>query len=94
MAVRRIGKLTTLVAEEELPPQRTSVSARFHQSGKITLYVKGEEIASGQAEGALTAVPLGGLEMGADTVSRVAEYPAENQFLGSIQDVVLTLADN
>ena len=94
MAVRRIGKLTTLVAEEELPPRQTSVSARFHQSGKITLYVNGEEIASGQVEGALTTVPLGGLEVGADTGSRVVEHPAENQFLGSIQNVVLLLADD
>ncbi len=94
LAVRRNGKLTTVMAEAKLPPKRVPVSARFHRSGKITLYVKGEEIASGQVEGALNAVPLGGLEVGLDSGSRVGDYPGENQFLGDLEDVVITLGDH
>ena len=94
LAVRRNGKLTTVMAEGKLPPKWIPVSARFHRSGKITLYVKGEETASGRVEGALTAVPLGGLEVGVDSGSRVGDYPAKNQFLGGLQDVVLTLGDS
>ncbi len=83
-AMRRGGKLATLVAPEPLGRGPVRVEAELATDGRATLTVNGKVAASGAGFGPLNHTPQDGLQVGRDSGGAVGDYKAPFAFTGRI----------
>ena len=91
LAVRRGGKLQTVMAAGKLPEGAVEVEAVLARSGKVTLKAAGEVVAEGKVAGAMQRVPIEGLHVGNDGGAAVGDYEAPGEFSGRIEKLTLRL---
>lgn len=65
--------------------------ARLDAKGVLTLTLDGQSAATAAAGGPLAAMPVDGLDVGADTRGAVGPYEAPNTFSGTIESVTIDL---
>ena len=87
-ATRHGGKLTVIAASVGLS-SAASVRAELSRDGNVVLQADGEDLASGKAPSALSAMPIDGLQVGSDANGAVGEYEAPFRFPGKIVDVTI-----
>jgi arylsulfatase len=90
-ALRRGGKLTSIVTKEALALKPTKIEADLAADGAMTLTLDGQTAASGKAPGLLNRTPTDGLQVGSDQNAAVGPYEAPFPFGGKIGKVVLEL---
>ena len=91
LAVRRDGKLQTIMAAGKLSEGAVAVEAVLAKNGKVTLKQGGKVIAEGKAGGSMRRVPLEGLHAGNDGDAAVGDYKAPSSFNGTIEKLTLRL---
>lgn len=67
--------------------------ARLDVNGALTLKLDGQIAGTASTHGPISAMPVDGLDVGADTGGAVGSYRAPNPFTGAIQSVVIELDD-
>jgi len=92
-AVRHDRKLSTVTADEVLPPGPIKVSATLAKDGTVTLSAAGSQVASAKTPGPLADMPGEGLQVGRDLAGSVGKYDSTNPFAGIIEKVTVKLAD-
>ena len=91
LAVRRDGKLQTIMAAGKLSEGAVAVEAVLAKNGKVTLKQDGKVIAEGKTGGSMRRVPLEGLHAGNDGEASVGDYKAPGAFNGTIEKLTLRL---
>jgi arylsulfatase len=66
-----------------------NVVAKLTPDGTMTINLDGVLAATAKAPGPLTIMPTDGLNVGSDTGGLVANYGANNQFSGTIENVII-----
>jgi arylsulfatase A-like enzyme len=87
--VRRNGKLSTVTAKQPLPAAPVEVIATLSKQGEVSLTANKTPLASAQLEGALTAQPTDGLQVGRDDKAAVGDYETPFAFGGKIERAVI-----
>ena len=91
LAVRRDGRLQTVIATGKLSEGAVAVEAVLAKNGKVTLKQDGKGIAEGKTGGAMRRVPIEGLHAGDDGDAAVGDYKAPGAFNGTIAKLTLRL---
>lgn len=90
-AVRRGGRLSTVVADADLPAAPIEILASLSKKGEVTLTANGKVVGEGPVPGPMTAHPTDGLQVGRDTGGAVGDYEAPFPFGGRIDRVTIEL---
>lgn len=90
-ALRRGGKLTTVISEQPLPAAPWDLRVVMAKAGQVQMRVNGHHAGSGSVGGLLETQPIDGLQVGSDTGGAVGDYEAPNAFRGTIERVVIEL---
>jgi arylsulfatase len=88
-AIRRDNKLTTIKAQEPLPPAPVSVDAIIEKNGAIRLAQGGKTLAFSPSGGPLMITPIDGLSVGWDMGHPVGNYKGAFLFKGKIKKVIV-----
>ena len=92
-AVRRKGKLTRIVSKELLPSETSLITAKYDQSGNLSLTSFKKEFARGKVDGAMLETPIDGLSVGYDRGDPVSNYQGPFPYEGTIKAVVLQVSE-
>jgi len=76
-----------LAAKNKLPDDWVTITAELRDDKTMSIAVNGDIVASGKAHALLSGFPGDGLQVGADTISPVGNYQANNHFRGMIRRV-------
>ena len=90
-ATRHSGKLSLVTASQPLPSGKSTIIVDYATDGAVQVTVDGEPAATGKVPGAMSQMPLDGLQVGQDTNGAVGQYSAPNPFAGTIEDVSINL---
>ena len=74
-------------ARNKLPDGWVAVKAELRKDKTMALSVNGKTVATGTAKALVSGLPGDGLQIGADTISPVGDYRANNHFNGLIRKV-------
>jgi arylsulfatase A-like enzyme len=88
--VRESGETATVSTREAISGPHTAI-ARLEADGKMSLVLDGKSIGTAKAPGLIGAMPVDGLEVGADKAGQVGPYGADNEYHGKIESVVVEL---
>ena len=72
-AVRRSGKLEILSAEQEFPAE-SEIELNYRKNGQVLVKVNGQTMIEGKTGGAMTEMPVDGLQVGDDKNGNVSDY--------------------
>ena len=86
-------KETTILATQQIPPNRFVVKASLASDGRLTLTLNGKQVAVGKAPGPIATQPEEPLEVGRDTAWSVGPYKQPNPFQGRIERVVVEVGE-
>jgi hypothetical protein len=90
----RKGKQAGSVATPEaLSTGPHTVVARLAAGGELSLSLDGKPAATASGPGLIEAMPTDGLDVGSDKGGLVGSYTGDNQFSGSIESVIIELAE-
>lgn len=92
--VVRITGTTTSIAAAESISGAHAATAHLAADGSLTLKLDGQIVAEGKTKGTLPAMPVDGLDVGADTAGLVGNYGPANSFVGTIKSVTVDLDTN
>jgi len=84
-ASRHNGKLTVIRSDESIPPKRFNLSGSLAGDGSVELALNGRQIARGKTPGAISSMPVDGLQVGADKNGAVGEYAVPFAYAGKVQ---------
>ena len=84
-ATRHNGKLTVIAADVKLPAKPFKLDGSLAKNGATHLSLNGKQIAKGKTPGAMTSMPVDGLQVGADTGGAVGDYQAPFAFGGKVE---------
>lgn len=87
--VRSNGKLSTIKGKKRIIGGWHHLAAVLNEDLTMTLYVDGQNVATGQAAGLLKKDPVQGMEIGADNQTAVGDYQSPNVLTGIIDEVRL-----
>lgn len=88
--VRSRAKVITASTASVVTGAHTAV-ARLDAKGALTLTLDGQPSANANASGPVGAMPVDGLDVGADTGGAVGPYRGPNPFGGTIESVLIEL---
>jgi arylsulfatase A-like enzyme len=91
LAVRAAQQLSAVSATESLPAGKRKVEAVVTADGGVTLLVDGRKTGEGKLAQLIARQPAEGLTIGSDGKGAVGDYPAPNDFKGSVANVTVTL---
>jgi len=80
---------TTVTGSDKLPGGWVHLAGQLRDKGAMVLLVNGKVVAEGKAPGLLAAKPNDGLQIGADTGSRVGRLKGDSAFGGVIDELTL-----
>ena len=83
------SKLTTISDPNDFPTSGAMIGAHLDPTGKLTLAINGDEVATKQGK-PIKNHPADGLQVGEDSGSQVGEY-GNGEFNGTVSDLVLSL---
>ena len=87
-------KRTVVTDPNKLPKGDVKVKAELSKKGALTLYINGEKVAKGKADGSLSIHPNGIMLVGKASVRYpkyipIGNYEIDNVFKGTISDVTV-----
>lgn len=85
-AVRRHQQLTLLSSQEQVPTGAFSIEASL-MNDRLTLWINGEEVATGKSPGLLDVEPNEGRTVQADPQTAVGDYLPPYRFEGKVRNV-------
>ena len=88
-ATRVDSQLTTITAPDAFPSSGALIGAHLDPTGKLTLAIDGQEVATTQGK-PIKSHPADGLQVGEDEGSQVSVY-GNGAFSGTVSDLVLSL---
>jgi len=91
--IRASGNATSITTPEKVSGAHTAV-AQLAPDGTLKLKLDGQQVAEGKAPGALTTMPVDGLDVGSDKGGLVGDYGEANAFVGSIKSAIVELDEN
>jgi len=84
-ATRHNGKLTVIASEAKLPGQPFKLEGSLAKNGSVKLSLDSKPIAEGKTPGAMSSMPVDGLQVGSDTGGAVGEYQAPFAYGGKVE---------
>ena len=90
-AIRRDSVLSLVAGESPISPAVLQFS--LQKDGKVSVVADGVVLLKGAVPGVLTAMPLDGLQVGADSSGIVGDYPADFSYDGQIKSVKLAIQE-
>lgn len=90
---RAKGTPVVVTSDRPVPYDPVAIEARFGKDGAIKLFIAGQLVGEGRAEGPLSDLPTEGLTVGADPPAAVGTYEAPNAFVGTIEGLRLVLGE-
>jgi arylsulfatase len=90
----RVGGTAAMVSVDQVSAGAHTAVAQLAKSGGLTLTLDGKaSITSTDAGRMFSAMPVDGLDVGADEGGLVGAYTGSNRFKGDIESVVITIQD-
>jgi outer membrane protein assembly factor BamB len=85
--IRTDGYVHSVEATEKVRARWVHIAGVLTAGKKLKLYINGKLSSEGEQSGPITAIPLQGMEIGADAAGSVGTYKTPSLFKGSIDDV-------
>lgn len=85
--IRTDGYVYSVVATEKVRARWVHIAGVLTAGKELKLYINGKLNNEGEETGPISAIPLQGMEIGADDAGSVGDYKAPFLFKGSIDDV-------
>ncbi|MCH7916714.1 MAG: PQQ-binding-like beta-propeller repeat protein [Planctomycetes bacterium] len=85
--IRTDGYVYSVVATEKVKAKWVHIAGVLTSGKKLKLYIDGKLNNEGEESGPISALPVQGMEIGADDAGSVGDYKTPSLFKGSIDDV-------